>query len=80
MIISFNTGKEIKNTEGKEQKDNCFSNRQVHTCSICGKTGFWDDNWRWYGSWKEIDDGKNPIKICSKECAIKSKLPMHDWE
>lgn len=42
---------------------------QIHICSVCGNSGQWDDNWSWFGSWKELEDGEDIAKFCSTHCA-----------
>lgn len=42
---------------------------KVHTCAICGTQGEWKKPWTWYGSYKELDDGKPILKFCSDVCA-----------
>ena len=40
----------------------------LHTCSLCGKVERWGETWEWYGSYKDIDDGKPIIKVCGQPC------------
>ncbi len=42
--------------------------RVSHTCSMCGKIEPWSDDWSWYGSYKEFEDGKPILKFCSDGC------------
>ena len=42
--------------------------KAVYTCSVCGKVSIWGDSWSWYGSYKELDDGKPIITVCSEKC------------
>lgn len=42
---------------------------RVHTCSTCRTVSVWTDGWSWFGSYKEIDDGKPVLKFCSNACA-----------
>lgn len=42
--------------------------RPDHECCICGKVGKWDKNWSWYGSFLDMDNGKELGKCCSKPC------------
>jgi len=44
-----------------------------HICSICGKKEEWNDNWSWFGSIKDIDDGNDIVKVCSDICKSKFK-------
>jgi len=74
MIIDFETGKPTNiTTENKIDPK-----KKIHICSICGKEGNWNDSWRWYGSYKDAEDGKPIEKYCSRECALKSGNPGYD--
>ena len=42
---------------------------RVHVCIECDKRDYWGDTWRWFGSWKDLDDGTIK-KFCSETCAI----------
>jgi hypothetical protein len=42
--------------------------RQIHTCTVCGKEDFWSDDWQWFGSYRDLDDGKPIEKFCSERC------------
>lgn len=57
-----------------------------HTCSICGKVEAWDpDKWSWFGSYKQMEDGKPVVKFCSQDCANTHKAkrkpakPSGNW-
>ncbi len=41
---------------------------ESHQCSVCGKVGKWNKNWQWYGSYQDLEDGKEIIKTCSDNC------------
>ena len=41
---------------------------KIHQCSVCHKTGPWDDGWGWYGCYADIENGKPIIKTCSEKC------------
>jgi hypothetical protein len=43
----------------------------LYECDICGKQGDWDKNWSWYGSYKDMDDGKKVFCLCSQKCQNK---------
>jgi hypothetical protein len=49
------------------------SKRWVWRCSACGKEGFWDDNWLWYGSWRDVDNDTIKWVACSAECMRQRK-------
>lgn len=42
--------------------------KRPHICDACGRTALWDENWSWYGSLADLDDGKPVLKACSKAC------------
>lgn len=51
-------------------------NRRLYKCDCCEKVDAWNDNWAWYGSWRQYEDfglkGVTPvITICSADCRIK---------
>lgn len=51
-----------------------------HTCSTCGEKSAWDENWKWYGSIRELEDlraGDELMKFCSDKCieaAVRANL------
>lgn len=45
----------------------------VHCCSVCGTVGLWGPSWQWFGSYKDLDEGKPIVKVCSEAC--KKKAP-----
>jgi len=45
-----------------------INNKRLYKCDICGKVGNWDNNWEWFGSYKDQDNGKPLLYICSTEC------------
>jgi hypothetical protein len=46
---------------------------KVHECAACRSVGPWSDGWAWWGSYNDIDDGKEVVKTCSEACRIKAK-------
>jgi hypothetical protein len=46
--------------------------RCVHKCAVCGSLGTWDENWSWYGSLVDLEEG-NQFEICSDACKDKCK-------
>ncbi len=42
--------------------------RRRHQCSICGKIEPWSDEWQWFGSELDVDDGLSFVKTCSEAC------------
>lgn len=42
--------------------------KRMHTCCVCGKTSEWNLSWSWFGSEKELEDGKPVFKVCSDRC------------
>jgi hypothetical protein len=41
---------------------------QVHTCSMCGAVGHWNDRWEWFGSLEDEEQCMIRIKVCSPHC------------
>lgn len=37
-------------------------------CNGCGHRGIWNENWSWYGSLKELEDGDDLPTFCSDTC------------
>ena len=56
--------------------------RRVYTCTSCGKTGFWDKGWSWYGSLalSEACPADLPY-ACSEECrkVSESNIKSGKW-
>lgn len=48
-----------------------YSKARLHECCKCGAVGPWDENWSWYGSMKDMDDGKPVRMFCSAACRAK---------
>lgn len=49
--------------------------RALYTCDNCGKTEPWNDDWAWYGSYRQAEDyglpGIAPVRtICSATCRV----------
>ena len=40
----------------------------LHCCVVCGALEPWSDDWSWYGSYEEMDDGVPLQKFCSQKC------------
>jgi len=53
--------------------------RQLHQCHICKRYGIWDENWSWFGSYKDLDDEKI-YKFCSKACRKKGTYTIIDLQ
>lgn len=50
-----------------------------YTCSICGRSGLWDEaSWAWFGSILELDEkGLQAITItCSTRCRVEFNVPF----
>ena len=43
----------------------------IHLCSVCDNCGVWDENWSWYGSYRDLEDGRKITKCCSAACREK---------
>jgi len=41
-----------------------------YQCFKCNKIEAWNENWSWYGSWQEMDEGKEVITFCRQACQI----------
>lgn len=41
---------------------------RIYECDQCHRRGPWTDDWRWFGSWADLDDGKPVLKFCSRAC------------
>ena len=41
---------------------------RTHECSVCKRVDAWGDDWSWYGSINDLDDGKPIVKLCSAAC------------
>jgi hypothetical protein len=41
---------------------------RLHRCTICGRVGSWGPTWEWWGSAKDLDEGRPVVKICSSAC------------
>lgn len=59
------------------------SAKRVYTCTVCGKDGFWDRDWGYYGTLNHEDTcPEDLIYSCSRECrmvAVK-KLSSGKWK
>jgi len=42
--------------------------QRLHKCTVCGRVGKWGPSWSWYGSYRDIDEGRSVVKVCSDEC------------
>lgn len=45
----------------------------IYTCDQCKGTGPWGPTWRWYGSYRDLDNfGPDGVaKLCSEACRDK---------
>lgn len=46
--------------------------RDLWTCNECGSVSEWTDAHRWYGSLKQLDDGRKVHVVCSPKCQAAS--------
>jgi hypothetical protein len=46
---------------------------RTYTCSVCGTSGPWRDGWQWYGAYRDVDDGKPIVIMCSDVCHARAK-------
>lgn len=42
--------------------------KQLHSCVVCEKLEPWSDDWKYWGSVKDVDDGVAVAKFCSDKC------------
>ena len=45
---------------------------EIHQCSVCGARDAWREGWQWYGSYKDMDEGKPILKMCGDQCRVKA--------
>jgi hypothetical protein len=45
----------------------------TYTCSACGKFSTWGPSWSWYGSYRDLENGKRIIYACSEECMAEAQ-------
>ena len=43
-------------------------NKNLYKCDVCGKIDNWNDDWQWFGSYQDQEDGELLLYICSIEC------------
>jgi hypothetical protein len=53
-----------------------MTERQRHMCNGCGNWGEWSQEWSWFGSLRDREQGRPIIKVCSNECraAVQARL------
>ena len=57
--------------------------RRKYQCDVCGKVGFWNEDWSWYGSLADEETCPDLIPhLCSDECrkVADKKIKTHEWE
>ena len=43
--------------------------RKIWRCAVCGHVGEWSDGWRWFGSFRQLEETGSPeFVVCSTEC------------
>ena len=45
---------------------------KLWTCGGCGTVAVWGPSWQWYGSMKDLDDGKPIAVACTDDCIKKA--------
>ena len=45
-----------------------FKSKYIHTCDICGDRSLWNENWSWWGSYEDLEEGNKIYKVCSAKC------------
>jgi hypothetical protein len=43
----------------------------LRMCTVCGTRGAWGPGWCWYGSWRDVDEGRPYTIVCSDVCRAK---------
>jgi hypothetical protein len=41
--------------------------KKIYTCTTCGKVGFWDKNWSYYGSLAHCDACPDDLIFCCSD-------------
>ena len=67
MSDAVSLAEQYPHIAGRRRRDQ--DGRALHACCVCGRLAPWTDNWRWYGSYKQIDDGDAVMKFCPKHAA-----------
>ncbi len=56
---------------------------RIWKCDICGKGGYWTEEWSWYGSYAHMETCLQDIPTaCSAACAqvMKQKIESEEWK
>jgi len=58
--------------------------KRVYTCTVCGRTKFWDSSWSYYGGWLygDVCPLEDIIVTCSKKCrqVAMKKIKSGEWQ
>lgn len=46
---------------------------KIHVCSACGDPFIWNNESRWFGSYADLDEGREIKKYCSRKCVEKNE-------
>ena len=44
------------------------NSKRLYKCDVCGKVENWNNEWQWFGSYKDQEDGKPILYVCSVKC------------
>jgi hypothetical protein len=62
----------------KEKSTKSSEPRRSYKCMVCGKIGFWNKDWSYYGSYAHLDTcPKDLIFVCSEKCAEVATKKIH---
>ena len=50
------------------EKRHSLAGKRLWVCDWCGNLAPWDDNWSWYGSYKEQEIDGVIVAMCSDRC------------
>ena len=50
--------------------------RTIYRCDGCGAADVWRPGWSWYGSYRDLDDGRNVPTYCP-QCTAKQPQGGH---
>ena len=42
--------------------------KKLYKCDVCDKVENWNDDWQWFGSYRDEEDGEPLLYICSLNC------------
>jgi endogenous inhibitor of DNA gyrase (YacG/DUF329 family) len=57
---------ETKDRRGKVKRRDLVA---LHKCTTCGGESPWGPSWKWFGSYRDLDNDEPIMKFCSDSCA-----------